>query len=281
MALWDKIASQGNVEDRRGAALGGGGLGLAGILIVVALSVFGGEDLATTIGRLLSQLPSTSTSQQLQPDEFRGDDDYERFASAVIGSTNDVWKQQFETQGTQYREPRLVLFRSATQSGCGIASSQSGPHYCPEDSTIYLDETFFDELTSRLGAQGGDVAEAYVLAHEVGHHVQNQLGTLQNVMVKQQEQPDRANELSVRLELQADCLAGVWAHSVRNLSIFAPGEINEAVDAAQAVGDDRIQQRVNGQVSPETWTHGSAAQRVEWFNRGLDGGQLSTCTTTF
>jgi predicted metalloprotease len=173
----------------------------------------------------------------------------------------------------------LVLFRTATNSACGTATSQIGPHYCPLDSTIYLDETFFDELTNRLGATGGDVAEAYVIAHEVGHHVQNELGIMNRVQTQQQALPSQANELSVQLELQADCFAGLWAHSIRDIGVFETNEIREAMDAAAAVGDDRIQERTQGYVNPENWTHGSSDQRVEWFNKGYQTGELSACNS--
>jgi predicted metalloprotease len=168
----------------------------------------------------------------------------------------------------------LVLFRGATNSGCGYASSQSGPHYCPTDQTIYLDETFFDELQARFGGSNGDVAQAYVLAHEAGHHAQNQLGIMDEVQASGYD-----NDLSVKLELQADCFAGLWAYSVKDLGVFEEGEIQEAISAAEAVGDDNIQSRTQGQVNPETWTHGSSAQRIDWFNRGFNSGQINSCNT--
>ena len=162
---------------------------------------------------------------------------------------------------------------------CGTATSQVGPHYCPLDKTIYLDETFFDELTNRFGAQGGDVAEAYVIAHEVGHHAQNELGIMTQVYDMRESDPQGADSASVKLELQADCFAGLWAHSIKDIGVFEAGEIREAIDAAAAVGDDRIQEKVTGYVNPESWTHGSSAQRAEWFNRGYEEGQLAACET--
>jgi hypothetical protein len=172
------------------------------------------------------------------------------------------------------------LFRNQEASGCGGATSQIGPHYCPLDQTIYLDETFFDELQSRFGAEGGDVAEAYVIAHEVGHHVQNELNIMDEVQQRQQAaEGTDANALSVQLELQADCFAGVWAYDVAHLDVFLPGEIQEAIDAAAAVGDDHIQETMQGRVTPESWTHGSSAQRVEWFTVGYETGDPSRCDT--
>lgn len=280
MAKWERIGSRGDVEDRRGrpgakAAGGIGGLGLVGAILFFVLS--GGEDL----GPVLEQLATGSApQQQVDAEEFEGVDDYEEFAATVLGSTDATWSALFAANDLDYEGPRLVLFRQATTSGCGTATSAIGPHYCPADRTIYLDETFFDELVSRFGAQGGDVAEAYVIAHEVGHHVQTLLGVNQRVS-EQQQGVDQAgaNDLSVRMELQADCFAGVWASSLLGEGVFEPGELEEAMDAAEAVGDDRIQEATTGRVNPESWTHGSAEQRREWLGRGLDTGDPATCDT--
>lgn len=276
MAYWDKLGSRGNVEDRRGMAplaFGSlGGAGFVGVAIVLLLNILGGSG-SGSLNDILTQLQATSGQQQtVDSSEFAGVDDYEKFTSIVLGSSNDVWNGIFSENGKDYQEPRLVLFRSATASGCGFASAEVGPHYCPADNTIYIDETFFDEL-KKLGAGGGDVAEAYVIAHEVGHHVQNELG------VMDQLNPAEDNQASINLELQADCFAGIWAHALSGSGVFMPGEINEAIDAAAAVGDDRIQQTVTGQISPETWTHGSSDQRVEWFNKGYDSGKPTDCNT--
>jgi uncharacterized protein len=273
MAYWDKLTSRGNIEDRRGqAAAIGGGLGVVGIVASLLYSFLSGTPIDVT--QILTQLQATQSSQQtLTTTDFEGADNYEVFASTVLGSTTDVWKSVFEQNGKVYPEPRLVLFRTATQSGCGVATSDVGPHYCPADQTIYIDETFFIELQQRFKAKGGDVAEAYVIAHEVGHHVQNELGIMNQV------QRSNSNKSSINLELQADCFAGIWANSVANLGIFQPGEITEAIDAASAVGDDRIQQSVQGQVNPETWTHGSSEQRVQWFTTGFEGGDPTACNT--
>lgn len=283
MARWDRIKSRGSVQDRRGMSRPGmaiGGLGGAGLIVFLLITLLGG---GSGLDDVLGQFENAQAPGQpaVQPEEFQGEDDYEVFASTVLGSTDDTWKSVFQTSGLTYVEPSLVLFRDGTASACGAATSSVGPHYCPLDETIYIDETFFDKLVTRFGAEGGDVAEAYVIAHEVGHHVQKRLGVMDQVQTAQQQagSQEEANDLSVRLELQADCLAGVWANSLRDIGVFLPGEIQEAVDAAAAVGDDRIQERVQGQVSPERWTHGSSAQRVEWFTRGFDTGDPSTCDT--
>jgi uncharacterized protein len=258
-----------------------GGLGGIGLIIVLLLSLFGGG--GGGLDQILDQLQGAQAPTQTgqQPEEFQGEDDYEVFVSTVLGSTDDTWNTIFQSWGMTYVEPKLVLFRGSTNSACGGASAAVGPHYCPLDETIYIDETFFDELVRRFGASGGDVAEAYVIAHEVGHHVQKRLGILEEVQRAQQaaRSPAEANDLSIRLELQADCFAGVWAYSIKDLGVFLPGEIQEAMDAAAAVGDDRIQERVQGQVSPETWTHGSSEQRVAWFTRGWENGDPSMCNT--
>lgn len=277
MANWGRIGSRGNVEDRRGMAPTAiGGISLTGLALYALVTYLSGGDLTD----VLTQLPTVPVEQQyLNTEEFAGEDDYEVFASTVLGSNNDMWQKVFEKSGDTYTEPKLVLFRTATESLCGTATSQVGPHYCPVDQTIYLDETFFNELTSRLGAQGGDVAEAYVIAHEVGHHAQNQLGILNEIQANQEQNPDQANDLSVKLELQADCFAGLWANSIKDKGVFSQGEIREAMDAAAAVGDDRIQEKVSGYVNPESWTHGSSDQRVSWFNKGYTTGRVSSCDT--
>ena len=282
MARWDRIKSRGNVEDRRGMSRPGlavGGLGGAGLIVYLLFAFLGG---GSGLDQVIGQLENAQAPQsQAQPEEFAGADDYEVFVSTVLGSTDDTWTAIFTEAGLDYVVPDLVLFRDAASSGCGNASSAVGPHYCPLDETIYIDETFFDELVSRLGAEGGDVAEAYVIAHEVGHHVQKRLGVMEQVQSAQQSagSQEEANDLSVRLELQADCFAGIWAYSLRDAGVFLPGEIQEAMDAAAAVGDDRIQERVQGQVNPESWTHGSSEQRVDWFTRGFENGDPGSCDT--
>jgi predicted metalloprotease len=272
MANWGKILGRGKVDDRRSMAPVAGGVGVTGLALYLLVTFLSGGEV--NVSDVLTQLESVPVPQQQNAttDEFTGDDSYQVFASTVLGSNNEMWHALFrETQKT-YVEPTLVLFRTATASACGSATSSIGPHYCPLDSTIYLDETFFDELTSRFGAKGGDVAEAYVIAHEVAHHAQNQLGIMDKM-----QQVGHDNESSIRLELQADCFAGLWANSIKDLEVFLPGEIHEAMDAAAAVGDDRIQEKVSGQINSESWTHGSSTQRVAWFNKGYESGNLAAC----
>jgi len=274
MANWGSLGSRGNVHDRRGmAGAAVGGVSLTGFVLYMVFNLLMGGD----VGDVLGQLDSIPVVQQpgVQSEQFKGEDSYEVFASTVLGSNNAMWRQLFGGINRNYTEPTLVLFRQSTQSGCGGVNSQVGPHYCPADQTIYLDETFFDELTRRFGAEGGDVAEAYVIAHEVAHHAQHQLGIFDEFS----SVSGLDNETSVKLELQADCFAGLWANSIKGKGVLEPGEIREAMDAAAAVGDDRIQKRVTGQVNPESWTHGSSDQRVSWFNRGYESGQLNVCNT--
>ena len=254
---------------------------MLGLVLVVAFSVLSGDPAMTTLEKALSQMSQQQVSVQSgDPSRYAGQDSYETFASTVLGSTNDVWREAFRSSGKTYEDPRLVLFRGATNSGCQVATAAVGPHYCPLDNTVYLDETFFDELKNRLGADNGDVAQAYVIAHEVGHHVQNQLGIMEQTQALEGQSSSReANAISVKLELQADCFAGVWGYAVQKQGVLGPNEIEEAVNAAKAVGDDHIQQTTQGRVSPEEWTHGSSAQRVEWFNRGFAAGKMSVCDT--
>lgn len=269
MADWGKILGRGNVEDRRSSGLAIGG-GIGGVVAIAALIFSFVSGAPINLNDLLNTV-SVVTQSQVTSEDFQGADNYEVFTATVLGSTDDYWTAQFEAQNKTYEKPKLVLFRTATNSACGYASSDVGPHYCPADQTIYIDETFFTELQQRFKAKGGDVAEAYVIAHEVGHHVQNLTGALQRA----QEENTQAS--SIATELQADCYAGVWAHSIASIGVFEPNEINEAIDAAAAVGDDRIQQSVNGQVSPETWTHGSSADRVKWFTTGYESGDPTVC----
>jgi hypothetical protein len=262
----------------RGVTLGGGG-GLIALVVIILSVCMGGS---TDIGSLLESLESGApvTSQPGGSEEFEAVDEQEAFIQAVLGTTEEHWNAVFSAAGREYHEPGLVLFTTATQSACGGATSAVGPHYCPLDETIYVDLEFFDELVTRFGAQGGDFAQAYVIAHEVGHHVQNELDIMDQVQQLQQSNPGDANELSVALELQADCLAGTWAHSIFVMEdVLEPGDIEEALDAAQAVGDDRIQEKFQGSVNPESWTHGSAEQRKRWFSTGYESGDPAACDT--
>jgi len=259
MADWNKIGDRGNVEDRRSSrGLVGGGLGLGGIAIVLLFSYL--QTGTIDPGTVIDILSQSNVVQQEQT--VATDDTYDEFASTVLGSTNRVWTDQFATRGLEYSPPRLVLFRGGTESGCGGAYSEVGPHYCPSDLTIYLDETFFNELQVRFGGNTADVAQAYVIGHEVGHHVQDLLNV---------------NLESVALELQADCLAGAWLNSLKSRGILETNEIEEALGQAASVGDDNIQQRTTGTINKETWTHGSSAERVASFEKGYDGGTLATC----
>jgi uncharacterized protein len=269
MANWDQIQSSGDVEDRRGNVITGG-VASIGVLAVVGVLMFAGgaspEQILQTIGDLQGQNVTTSQG------EFVDTKNYKQFASRIIGSNNDVWRSELAKQNIAYKEPKLVLFRGVTESGCGGASSQSGPHYCPVDQTIYLDETFFEELTTKFGAKGGEVAEAYVMAHEVGHHIQKVKGTFA-------KNDTRDNETSVKVELQADCYAGVWAGNVFDKGIVSEAEIDQALDAAAAVGDDRIQKSQGQKVNPESWTHGSSTDRKKWFSVGYNTKDSTKCNT--
>ncbi len=265
----------------RGAAVGGGGIGIAAILAVVLGMCGGGADL----GQLAPMLEGLQAPSAVPDDAGTIPDDPQsveerEFVEAVLGSTETLWTDMFTGSGIAYEPADLVLFSGSTNSACGGASSQVGPHYCPLDQTIYIDLDFFGELQSRFGASGGDFAEAYVIAHEVAHHVQQILGISDDVRQLQQQYPDDANDLSVRVELQADCLAGVWANSIyQRGDVLQPGDIQEGLDAAAAVGDDRIQEAVQGRVTPENWTHGSSVQRVEWFTAGYESGNPDACDT--
>jgi uncharacterized protein len=273
MADWDKIESMGNVDDRRGSTVAVAGLGTVGTVIVLGLMLFSGGGSSADVQQLLSDLQkNVQNAGQSSQGEFVDTKNYKAFASKVIGSNNQVWKTELAKENIRYQEPTLVLFRGATDSACGGATSDSGPHYCPGDEVIYLDETFFEELTTRFGAKGGEVAEAYVMAHEIGHHIQNQIGQFQKY-------DTRDNIISVKMELQADCFAGIWAGNLTSEGIISLSEIDQAIDAASAVGDDRIQKTTTGRVNPETWTHGSSAQRKTWFVKGYTDKNINSCNT--
>ena len=274
---WQTSRRSQNVEDRRGMGLprgpmaAGGGLGL---ILLILILMLGGDPTA-----LLEEVGGTSDAPVLSTEQGAGSPEQDvmaDFVSAVLGETEDVWRELFARSGKVYREPRLVLFSGAVQSACGFAQSAMGPFYCPEDQWIYLDITFFDDLSRRFGAPG-DFAQAYVIAHEVGHHVQNLLGITERVHAMRERLSEAEyNELSVRLELQADFLAGVWAHHAeRARKILESGDIEEALNAASAIGDDRLQRKFQGYIVPDAFTHGTSAQRVRWFRRGLESGDLS------
>ncbi len=278
---WRGERQSDNVEDRRGISRGVkvGGIGGLGLVAVVVISMFLGIDptaLLQVVGQS-TQSSSVSTEQTTSP---AANDDMRNFVAVVLAETEDVWKETFQNAGRTYEEPKLVLFSGAVESACGMADAAVGPFYCPADHKVYLDLVFFEDLHSRFGASG-DFAQAYVIAHEIGHHVQTQLGIIQkvNAMQARADRTDR-NKLNVMLELQADCLAGMWAHQAqKKRNILEAGDIEEGLNAASAVGDDRIQKRTQGYVVPDGFTHGSSAQRVRWFKRGLEQGNIATCDT--
>ena len=270
----------GNVEDRRGFGLPGGGMavgGGCGTLILIILAVVFGLDprqlLNSGGGPQEGPPPATRTGPQQNDEETQ-------FVRRVLGTTEDVWTDIFRRNGSQYREPTLVLFSGQVQSACGRATAAVGPFYCPGDEKVYIDLGFYDELRSRFRAPG-DFAQGYVIAHEVGHHVQNLLGTSDKVTQLQRRARGeaQANDLSVRLELQADCYAGVWGFYAKQRNILDPGDLEEALNAASAIGDDKLQREAQGYVVPDSFTHGTSEQRVRWFRAGFDSGDLRRCDT--
>jgi len=282
---WGDLRRSQNVEDRRGSGggFGGGGgfrrggLGIGSLIIVGLLAWATGIDPRIILGGM-EMIQGTGTQQTQQPGKAGAPDDKTgQFISAVLGSTEDTWTKVFQANGKAYQEPRLVLFSGMTRSACGMGQAAMGPFYCPGDKQVYLDTSFFQQMAQRFGAPG-DFAAAYVVAHEVGHHVQNLTGVMNRVM-QERERVGRAesNELSVRTELQADCYAGVWAHSAR--ASLEDGDIEEALQAATAIGDDTIQKQTQGTVVPDSFTHGSSAQRVRWFKIGFESGDVQQCNT--
>jgi len=278
---WRGERESENVEDRRGIRVGGPGvaIGGGGLLLIIALALFTGQD-PTVLLEQLTGGPSVSVDPKQAGRDGALSDELGRFSSVVLASTEDVWRQTFASGGRRYQAPTLVLFSDAVQSACGFGSAAAGPFYCPMDNKVYLDLSFFADLERRFGAPG-DFAHAYVIAHEVGHHVQNQLGIASKVRAAQQRLPaGEVNALSVRMELQADCLAGVWAHHAnRDAKLLEPGDVEEGLTAAAAIGDDRLQKRAQGYTVPESWTHGSSAMRVKWLQRGLQSGDIDACDT--
>lgn len=291
---WKTGRRSTNVQDRRGQGgfgmgrgypagysrgggspmvIGGGGIGV--VLVAIVIALLGGDPTIVLDSAMpTGQAPSGA---QFQPSSAEQDEQAD-FVSVVLASTEDTWNKVFPQEfGGSYREPQLVLFSGAVQSACGFAQAAVGPFYCPADQKVYIDLSFYQELRYNLGAPG-DFAQAYVIAHEVGHHVQNLLGISEQVRAAQSRvSKTQANQLSVRQELQADCLAGVWAHD--NRADLEPGDIDEAINAASQIGDDNLQKRQRGYVTPDSFTHGSAAQRVEWFTRGFRSGDVDSCDT--
>ncbi len=273
---WREGRQSDNVEDRRG--IGGKGLAVGGIgsVVVMIIAFLLGVDPSKLLnGGDSSPAPGTQVSRPANPEE----DELKAFSSSVLANTEDVWADIFRRNGQQYRPPKLVLFTGRVQSPCGTSSAAVGPFYCPGDQKVYIDLSFYRELKSRFRAPG-DFAQAYVIAHEVGHHIQNLLGMMSKVNSRQGRAGEReSNDLSVRLELQADCYAGVWAQSVQRKGILEAGDIEEALTAATAIGDDRLQKESQGYVVPDSFTHGSSEQRMRWFRRGLETGDIRQCDT--
>jgi len=270
---WRDQRQSSNIEDRRGSgsrsglAVGGG----IGSIVIALLAYFLGFDPGSLPDQAPTQnLPGAQSGAPANPDE----DTLKQYVAVVLAQTEDVWTQIFQQQGQQYEEPRLVLFSDQVQSACGIAGAAVGPFYCPTDRKVYIDLSFYRELRSRFKAPG-DFAQAYVVAHEIGHHVQNLLGISDKVhRAEQASSKTEANALSVRLELQADFLAGVWAHYAQQKGIIDVGDIDEALNAASAIGDDRLQKESQGYVVPDAFTHGTSAQRMRWFKKGFETGDI-------
>ncbi|RJT21526.1 neutral zinc metallopeptidase [Buttiauxella izardii] len=283
---WQGRRESDNVEDRRnnssGPSFGGGGGGfrLPGgkggiiLLIVVVVASYYGVDLTSMLGG--QPVPQQqSTQRSISPN----DDEAAKFTSVILATTEDTWGQIFQKMGRTYQQPKLVMYRGATRTGCGTGQSVMGPFYCPADSTVYIDLSFYDEMKGKLGADG-DFAQGYVIAHEVGHHVQKLLGIEPKVRQLQQGASQaEGNRLSVKMELQADCFAGVWGNSMQKQEVLDAGDLQEALNAAEAIGDDRLQQQGQGRVVPDSFTHGTSEQRYTWFKRGFDSGDPSQCNT--
>lgn len=274
---WIGRRQSDNVEDRRGMSSGGKtiiGGGIIGIIILL-VNVFGGEN-AQMITPILEQFNQQQTTQTENRPLTEAEKKEGEFVKTLMADNEDVWTQIFEEKGLTFEAPKLILFSSQIETACGGASSASGPFYCPGDRTIYMDMSFFEELRTKFGAKGGDFAVAYVIAHEFGHHIQNLLGTSEKVhQLQQSENEKEGNKLSVALELQADFYAGLWTHYNENKNaMLEEGDIEEALSAANAVGDDAIQKKMQGQIVPDSFTHGTSEQRMYWFNRGFESGNL-------
>jgi len=281
---WQGRRESDNVEDRRGKSgspMGGGGgfrlpSGKGGIVLLIIVLVAGyyGVDLTGMLtGEPVSQQQTTQRSISPQDEEAA------KFTKVILADTEDTWGAIFKDMGRQYPQPKLVMYRGATRTACGTGQSVMGPFYCPADSTVYIDLSFYDEMRNKLGA-GGDFAQGYVIAHEVGHHVQKLLGIESKVRQLQQNASQaEANRLSVKMELQADCFAGVWGYNMQKQDYMETGDLQEALNAAEAIGDDRLQQQSQGRVVPDSFTHGTSQQRYTWFKRGFDSGDPAQCNT--
>src|SRR6267154_495558 len=284
---WTPGGDRQDIEDRRDDSDGGGGFGLpfggmhigiGGIVFLLILSLLFKRNFFSMFGG--GGVPAGPRTSLSQPDRAkdRREQPLREFISFVLDDTQKTWEQILPQEGVQYRHAKLVLYRNSTYSGCGSARAATGPFYCPQDEKVYIDLDFYDELQRRFGAPG-QFAEAYVLAHEIGHHVQKLIGVERRVRTLEQRSPGSANALSVKVELQADCLAGVWAHSTDERKLLDAGDVESALGAAAAVGDDRLQKMATGHVSPESFTHGSSAQRAVWFQKGMDNGSIAACNT--
>ncbi|MFO7304715.1 MAG: neutral zinc metallopeptidase [Gammaproteobacteria bacterium] len=273
---WTGRRSSSNVEDRRGLRVkGAGGIGLGTIVLALIALYFGGDP-----SIVLQGVQQTGQPERVAYQESAEEAQLREFVSVILADTEATWGEIFASAGGDYREPTLVLFSEAVESACGFAQAAVGPFYCPADERVYIDLSFYRDLHARFGAPG-DAAQAYVIAHEVGHHVQTLLGIAERTMAARRGlSTAEANALSVRQELQADCFAGIWAHYAdRSRQMFEAGDLEEALNAASAVGDDRLQQRSRGRVAPESFTHGSSAQRASWFKRGYESGDVAQCDT--
>ncbi|SUA44540.1 Predicted metalloprotease [Neisseria zoodegmatis] len=274
---WQGRKQSSNVEDRRGRSgrIGGKGTGIIGIIILL-VGAYYGVDLSGLVG---TPSPTQITQPQTKLDS-KLEAQLNELSRVVLADTETVWSNYFAKNGSRYTPTTLVLYTAGTQTACGTGQAAMGPFYCPADRKVYIDLSFYEDMRKKLGASG-DAAFSYVIAHEVGHHVQNLLGILPQVNQMQQASNSKAqaNALSVKLELQADCFAGIWAHYAVNQNLFEEGDIEEAVNAAEAVGDDRLQKRSQGYVVHDSFTHGSSAQRMAWFKRGLNGGDVNQCNT--
>jgi predicted metalloprotease len=279
---WQMGRRSGNIEDRRGMSAGpgiavGGGIGTVALVLI---ALFFGIDPSVILQGGGDPPGGAPPQQQVQPRAPAKDDEMANFVAVVLGDTEDTWKELFGRMKRQYREPKLVLFTNVVQSACGTAQSAMGPFYCPGDQKVYIDLGFYRDLRERLGAPG-DFAQAYVIAHEVGHHVQNLLGIAERVEgMRRRASKEQGNAIQVRMELQADCFSGVWAANAhRSRQILEAGDVEEGLNAAAAIGDDRLQKRSQGHVVPESFTHGSSAQRVRWFKQGFESGDPRKCDT--
>lgn len=277
--LWNDSGRSSNLEDGRssGGGFGGrAGMGIGGTAVLLILSLVFGHNFFNDVGG--SAATVAQPGSPISAADSAREEPEVRFVSFVLDDAQQTWSRILPQYGAQYHDAKLHLFRNATDTGCGTGQTAMGPFYCPLDEKVYIDLAFYDELKTKFGA-AGDFAQAYVIAHELGHHVQHILGTDARMRQTLQRNPDRANELSVKLELQADCYAGVWGHSTQQRKILQQGDIEEGLAAAAAVGDDRIQQRTTGHVNTDSFTHGSSAQRTSWFKKGFDTGDPRACDT--